>query len=426
MRLPQLFLTIFCVIALNGCKNAGNNTTCLSSINIVDRNGFSETISNEDRLKQYEDVDFLKQQPYQKVLRIYGRNAQGEIKAFVTSYHPNGHPKQYLEITNNRAYGPYREWHPNGVLKLETFIIGGTADIDTAAEKTWLFNGCSRAWSEKGNLIADVSYVDGTLEGISSYYHANGNVWKLEPCHNGKIEGTYYTYLENGTLFQTAQYVAGLKTGPAIRYWSDGLISANELYNDGYLTDGQYFDLCGKQICCIENGEGFRAIFSKTCVSELHEYHKGMQEGEVKIFGNNGILISSHHVKNNLKHGEEIEYFPPEHDGCALQPMLAVQWFEGKIQGIVKTWYPNGTLESKREMINNKKNGLLSGWYPDGSLMLVEEYDQGKLVRGDYFTVGERFPISQVASGKGLATLFDEKGNVAQKIIYNNGKPLIQ
>lgn len=424
MKFYSLAILIL-TICLSSCQNS-NQVTTLSSINIIDRNGFSETISNEDRLKQYAEVDFLKQQPYQKVLRIYGRNPQGDIKAFITSYHPNGHPKQYLEITNNRAFGAYREWHPNGVLKLDTFVIGGSADIDTAAEKTYLFNGCSRAWNDKNNLVAEISYLDGVLEGVSVYYHPNGAVWKLEPCKNGKIQGTYFTYLENGTLFQSTEYVAGLKHGSSKRYWSDGKLSTDEIYDNGYLKSGRYFDQCEKTICCIENGNGTRAIFSKNGVSETHEYRSGMQEGEVKIFGNNSVLLSIHRVKGNLKHGEEIEYFATENPTASPQKMLSIQWSEGKIQGVVKTWYPDGALESQREMVNNKKNGLLSAWYPDGSVMLVEEYDQGKLVRGEYFPTGVRHPISQVAAGKGLATLFDDKGNLMKKITYNNGIPLIE
>ncbi len=120
-----IFILLF---ALTSCSTYNKEPPpVLTSINIIDRNGMSETISTEDRMKRYEHVDFLTEQPYQKVLRIYSRDQHGDIRAFVTSYHPNGHPKQYLEIVNNRAHGSYREWHSNGTLKLETYVIGGEA-----------------------------------------------------------------------------------------------------------------------------------------------------------------------------------------------------------------------------------------------------------------------------------------------------------
>ena len=97
----------------------------LTSINLVDKNGLSETISTQDRLKEYERVNFLSNQPYAKVLRVYARDHLGNTRTFLNTYHPNGQPKQYLKAVNNRAYGQYREWHPEGVLKLEAFVISG-------------------------------------------------------------------------------------------------------------------------------------------------------------------------------------------------------------------------------------------------------------------------------------------------------------
>jgi antitoxin component YwqK of YwqJK toxin-antitoxin module len=92
---------------------------------------------------------------------------------------------------------------------------------------------------------------------------------------------------------------------------------------------------------------------------------------------------------------------------------------------MVKTWYPTGVLESQKEMSNNAKNGVLTAWYRDGNLMMIEEYDNDKLMRGDYFRREERVPVSQVIEGKGITTIFDADGHFVQKISYLNGKPEI-
>ena len=90
---------------------------------------------------------------------------------------------------------------------------------------------------------------------------------------------------------------------------------------------------------------------------------------------------------------------------------------------MVKTWYPDGSMESQREMSGNYKNGLLTAWYIDGNLMLIEEYDRDKLIRGEYFKKGEKIPASQVAGGKGVATLFDSEGNYLRRVNIFNGRP---
>ena len=55
--------------------------------------------------------------------------------------------------------------------------------------------------------------------------------------------------------------------------------------------------------------------------------------------------------------------------------------------------------------------------------MMIEEYDQGKLKRGDYYQRGEKLPVSQVTNGKGLVTLHDPEGNFLRKVNYESGKP---
>ena len=40
-----------------------------------------------------------------------------------------------------RASGIYREWFPTGQLKIEAYVIGGSADVGVGAQSDWLFDG---------------------------------------------------------------------------------------------------------------------------------------------------------------------------------------------------------------------------------------------------------------------------------------------
>jgi len=419
-------IILICVIlTLSGCsRNPPDyiDPPKLSSINIVDRNGLSETISQADRIQQYENVDFFCPQPYQKVLRIFARNQTGDICARITSYHPNAQLKQYLEVVNNRALGMYREWYVNGTLKLETSVIGGVADLTVSAEQSWLFDGCSQVWDENGNVIATIEYSKGELEGVSNYYHCNGKIWKRIPYCRNKTEGVFEIYLDNGSLFQTIEYSNDVKNGKAMRYWGDGSVASDEDYCNGLLMEGRYYNACGELVAEILEGHGFRAIFGKESVGEFQEFHAGLQDGEVKVFDNRSSVMNIHRIKNGLKQGEEIEYYELQ-PGKQLQPKLSVMWYEGKIQGIVKSWYANGVQESQREMSGNTKTGMLTAWYKDGSLMLIEDYDRDKLIKGKYFKKGEKSPVSEVIGGNGNATFYDENGSFIRKLGYLNYKP---
>lgn len=418
------------LVTLTGAKRSqsGKKKRLLpmTSIHIIDRNGFSETISNKERLNQFQNVNFLSSQPYQKVLRIYARDSKGNLRSVVNTYHENGNPKQFLEILNGRANGNYCEWHENGNMSVMSHVIGGNPDVTSLAEKTWLFDGPSYAWDEEEHPIAEINYLQGSLEGVTTYFHSNGQIWKRIPYAKNQLEGTIEIYRSNGELLQQSAYCQGQKHGPSIRYWNSQQLAGQEEYCQGKLEGAQFFDKEGHLVAEVKNGSGYRAIFGKDHIQELQEFNDGSLEGEVKVFNQEGRLKRIYHVKNGIKHGEEVEFYdrffasstPP-------QPKLSFYWYEGKIQGMVKTWYPTGVLESQKEMANNAKNGVLSVWYRDGSLMMIEEYNSDKLMRGDYFKKEERIPTSQVVDGKGTVTIFDAEGHFVQKIAYVNGKPEI-
>lgn len=425
-----IFLLISALI-LSACSSKQYSSvyveepSVLTSINIIDRNGLTETINNPERLEQYGTVNFLQPQPYQKVLRIYSRDCQGNIPAFITSYHPNGYPHKYLEVVNSRACGDYQEWFPNGTLKISAHVIEGSADVVNGAEKTWVFDGCNEAWNEEGQLEASINYLKGELNGPALYYHPNGKVWKSVPYVQNKVHGTVEIYLSDGSLLQTHCYFNGLREGKSIRYWGPDKIASEENYTEGLLCVGRYYNISGECIAEINEGNGVRAVFGKDAVVELQEFHYGSMEGEVKQLDRYGRVSCLYHVKNNCKHGEELYFYDAPRLQKTLVPKLSIMWFEGKIQGIVKTWYDNGTQESQRDISNNKKTGHSTAWYRDGSLMLIEEYEQDKLVRGEYYNRGEKYPVSTIDDGKGTATLFNSEGSLIQKIEYKNGKPFL-
>lgn len=421
------FISMISLLLLVGCaQHVSQIETApqLNSLHVIDRNGLTEVISTPDRLKNYANVDFMQTQNFEKVLRVYARDAQGDIYAYVTSYHSNGQVKQYLEVVNNRAFGVYKEWYPNGFLKVEAQLAGGEPDITTAAEKSWIFDGVCKAWDENGHLEAEIAYQKGQLHGPAHYYHSNGSLWKQIPYCFGLADGVEEVYLDNGELFTQTIYEKGLKNGLSFRYWNSNQVASEEQYVDGKLMAAQYFTQDRKLTSTIEQGEGYRTVFDKDGIAELQQYQKGEMQGKMQRFSTLGQLVCCYHIKNGMKHGEEIQYYLQRTFSEPLKPKLSINWHEGKIQGIVKTWYENGVQESQKEFTKNEKNGLLTAWFQDGSLMMIEEYDKGKLLKGSYYQRGEKIAVSQVNNQKGIATLYDSEGNFLRKVQYQFGKPV--
>jgi len=397
---------LFLLLFLTSCHHTQPDS--LVSIQIQDRNGLTETISAPDRLSNYHQLDFLASQPYKKVLRVF--KEAGKHTAKVTTYHPNGLIHKYLEAQDMRAFGAYKEWHPNGQLKVEATVIGGSADVADGAEQDWLFDGMASSYDSEGRLCAKVLYEKGLLEGVSVYFFPNGKVEKQLRFHQHVLDGESVVFGADGTLREKTVYEKGLKRESS-GFWPNGNPSWVEKYENGLLQDGKYQSVDGQTVSEVKQGCGFQVM------GQTHtEYKQGKPEGLVKQFSVQGELISTHHMLNNQKHGEELFYYPGQ------KPKLSISWQHDTISGLVKTWHPNGELQSQREFSQNKKTGPALFWYATGQLMSVEEYEEDALVKGDYFKPNQKDPVSSVLHGNGWATLYDSNGLFLRKVQYIKGK----
>ncbi|MFY7842562.1 MAG: toxin-antitoxin system YwqK family antitoxin [Rhabdochlamydiaceae bacterium] len=423
MKNKSLLLICSFLILLSSCqrfKNA-NKQNDLISIQFLDRNGFTETISSQEKLSRYETLNFSDPQPYQKVLRVYRKNNKGQHNSILSSYHDNGCIKQWLEINEGRAKGLYKEWHPNGQCKMIANIIEGIADLNDSAQASWVFNGENLVWNQDGGLVAKIRYKNGVLDGDSFQYYHNGSVYKKTSYADNLLFGVSQCFDEQGNVIEERYFEKGLEKGRSFGYWHKNLLFFEEYYNDnGKLMNANYYDTKGNLFSSIKDGFGYKSLNQNHFIDSSVEYKNGEPKGLVKLFNEEGHLIQSYHIEDNKKKGEEIIFYEASLGGY---PKISLQWEDDYIEGVVKTWYPDQILHTQREFRKNKKEGLSFAWYPDGHLMLMEEYISDRLEKGRYYKKSQKDPFSVVENGKGQATLFDEKGNVLEIIKYEKGEP---
>jgi antitoxin component YwqK of YwqJK toxin-antitoxin module len=401
------------LLLLASCHHSSPSDS-LSLIQIQDRNGLTETISNPDRLNQYKIVDFLSTQPYKKVLRVYKEN--GKNSSFITTYHPNGMICQYLEAEEMRAHGAYKEWFPNGQIKIEATVIGGNADVTPDAQETWLFEGVSQVYDENGNIMAQIPYSKGELGGVSTYYYPSGQIKTEVPFEKNEMEGDAVEYLESGLVKSKIHFQKGVKEGEALTFFDDGSLVSRENYSEGLLQSGVYYTPQGEKISEVQNGRGSQAIYNGKELT-LIEIRGGFVDGVIRKMNSSNELYKLYHIKDGKKSGEEIEFY------SGSSPKLSVYWSENMIHGSVKTWYNTGQIQSQREYSRNQRSGPALAWYPNGALMLLEEYEEDRLLSGQYYKMNKSEPVSTISNGNGVATLYDETGAFNKKVQYVKGKP---
>lgn len=423
MKKFSLSVGVFCTL-LSCSSSPVTKQQTLTHVQLIDRNGVNETISQKDRLDAYKKVNFLDPQPYEKVVRVFKRDEEGKVSSQLTTYHNNGGIFQYLEVVSGRANGFYKEWHENGRLRIVCHVIEGIGDLSPDAQTSWVFDGESRVWDQKGDLIAELFYEKGKLEREALYYHSNGRLAKTIPYKNDLIHGEKRVYDFDGNYVGGTWYAEGLKDGRSFFLGDKNSGKREEVFEKGLLIKGDYFDFFNNLTHRVEEGAGIRPFYEDGFLSLEQEYINGKPEGIVKTYRKNGDLESSYQIIDDQKQGEELHYYERKGSIKEKSLMLQINWRDDEVHGTVRTWYPSGKIESEKEMIANMKQGKYIAWYEEGSLMMIEEYEKDVLLSGKYFKKGEEIPVSRVTLGTGVATIFDARGNFLRKTEYQKGLPI--
>lgn len=91
-----------------------------------------------------------------------------------------------------------------------------------------LFSGVTFAQSAKPVLEPFGKKIKAT------YFHENGQIQQVGFFENGKLEGIWVSYDENGNRIATGEYVQGVKTGKWL-FWKDEQL-AEVAYSENNVT----------------------------------------------------------------------------------------------------------------------------------------------------------------------------------------------
>jgi antitoxin component YwqK of YwqJK toxin-antitoxin module len=406
-----------CILLLLSSCHKKPTESHLISLQMLDRNGQTETISQSHRVKLLEKQNFNQPQPYEKILRVFSKTEEGKNPSILTTYHKNGQLFQHLEAMDGRANGHYDEYYETGQIRIKASVIEGTADLTTLAQQSWVFDGPCQIFYPSGSLQASFIYDRGKKEGDAVYYYQEGPIHKKLYFINDLADGEIIEYYKDGQFFQSYTFKNGQQDGYATKYLPYGKIAYKEFWEKDFLLEATYFNSQEEKVSEIINGSGVKTLFEEDRLLTTLEYKDGKLEGKICLFDNKEFLTSSYHIFLNQKHGEEIVYY----ENSAFEKMR-IDWQEDMISGLVKTFYNDGSLESQKSYSQNKKNGPSSIFYPGGHLMMLETYSQDRLIEGKYFKKGDSICSSQVENGTGVVSIFDEWGGIKQEIQYEKGK----
>lgn len=251
---------------------------------------------------------------------IHFRENLREGKAL--SFHPGGQLSQESTFVNNQLEGEVISYFPDGKIQDKTTFKGNKPDGTSTSffpngnpkSKTQFlagqYHGVSEEYDESGNLLSKITYSKGILNGPEVTYYPDGQLKSQRQFINGALDGTYVLNYPDGKPERRGTYKKGSPEGEMIEYFPNGTIRMKAVYTKGipiqpilYFHENESLrlritmDTQGEKIkeeSFYPSGKPFSTVFFKM----------GVEEGEVKIFHENGNIQEIRNYTKGRLNGE--------------------------------------------------------------------------------------------------------------------------
>ena len=226
-------------------------------------------------------------------------------------------------------------------------------------EKENLFSG--RIKEESGDYTNIYSYKNGELDGLNVSYYKN-NIKEIEHWKEGKQNGLFQLYTEDGILVDDANFKDGERDGLTEQYYSDtGNLRVKAVYKEGVLH--------GEFKYCFPNGH----------TQAIANYENGNLNGKFDEYYENGNLKLTGFYKESLQEGEW-QYFNEEKNLVSK-----INYKAGELNGIKEDYYQNGNVWTRQEFKNNVPEGIYEVYSVDGIPKLKAVIKNGQMTEEQRF-----------------------------------------
>lgn len=274
-------------------------------------------------------------------------------KEILNYYFKDGYTKGIGKKENNVIVGPWDLFNDKGRLTAK-----GTFNANGKRNGVWKF------YNEQGKIRESAEYLDGELNGQNIIYYDNGKQQIVTVYKDGNLEGEYLSFSKNGILQQKKHFKNGKLDGPFKSFHKVGeeLIESQAQYINGDVL------------------EKYKKYFPTGKLSSEITFKNGKAEGRETKYYLNGELDTDLNSKNGFVDG----YYKSFYSNGS--PKELGQTSAGNYVGHWQTFYSNGNLESD---FNYDDKGQTDGEYKfydiDGKLHYIFEYRKGEFIAYKYF-----------------------------------------
>ena len=198
-------------------------------------------------------------------------------------------------------------------------------------------------WSDGLSKFVDGEYKDNVRTGTRRYYHSNGQLAREVKLVDGKPDGAWTRFREDGSKEMEVAYKAGKRGGT----W--------KVYTKPETGEGDAND-------AKDTREPAKSADPKV---EANPGKKGPSEA---------TLLTEGTYKNGRRDGAWITYYP---NG---QKAAESNFKDDRKDGREAAWYRSGKKQLEADYKNGVPHGAITMWNEQGVVVLTREYKDGKLV----------------------------------------------
>ncbi len=231
---------------------------------------------------------------------------------------------------NNTPIGIHRYFDNNGKVKssktynLEGRIIAEGIVLENGKEDgNWIY------YHENGKNKAIGKYRNGKKQGSWNYYYPKGRVQQTGSYVSGKLSGIWKWYYETGELLMEESYIYGQQDGESVEFSVLGEIISKGNYIEGY-KEGEWIFIVGDQkhmgkyVMDMKNGEWKSYYIEEEIVSFKGRYVQGNPDGKHEYFHNNGMIKEDRFYSE----GQKVKSWSKYNEYGDL--IIVIQYKEGK------------------------------------------------------------------------------------------------
>lgn len=194
---------------------------------------------------------------------------------------------------------------------------------------------------------------------------------------NGKKEGKYVKYYDNGKMKYEGQFRNGVPYGNFTHYFNNGKVKAEVAYSDdgvishtkSYYKNGNLMAV-GNYINKVKDSVWMYYLDeSGNPMISMETYKNGMLSGEsITYYSESGEPAEIVMYENNKKHGKLFKYFP---DGVLMTESYYV---DGQPHGDFLHYHPDGKLQIRGKYYYGIQAGNWEYFNEDGNPVTEEDF----------------------------------------------------